>query len=167
MRLLKVWLCQPWETSHSTRNHQQRQEERHKEALAVVMGPSRVAAEAPGMFKTKMHKDLRWTKLGTQCHLLAIREKIWEICYRRETGSSQPPGGPTLGVLPRKVLDWVPGPSPCPEPTQISWEGSGKKGGDQADGAGTTLQTEHYRNGKPQDLPRPIPPSWKGTSLHP
>lgn len=80
LRLLKVWLCQPWETSHSTRNHQQRQEERHKEALAVVMGPSRVAAEAPGMFKTKMHKDLPWTKLGTQCHLLAIREKIWEIC---------------------------------------------------------------------------------------
>lgn len=59
----------------------------------MVMGPSRVAAEAPGMFKTKMHKDLPWTKLGTQCHLLAIREKIWEICYRRETGSSQPPGG--------------------------------------------------------------------------
>lgn len=115
-----------------------------------------------------MHReDLPWTKLGTQCHLPAIREKIQEICWRGETGASQPPGGPALGVLPRKVPDWVPGPSPCLRAHPYLLGRPRKKGSDQADGAGTTLQIEHYRNGKPEGLPRPIPPSWKGTSLYP
>lgn len=40
LRFLRAWLCQPWETSHPTRNHRQRQEESHKGALAGFIGPT-------------------------------------------------------------------------------------------------------------------------------
>lgn len=80
------------------------------------------------MFKTKTHRaDLPWTKLGTRCHLLVIGGKDARNLLEGRLGLPSPqegqfggpcPGGYQIGSL---VL------LPASGPTQIPWEGPGRK----------------------------------------